>query len=878
MQSSPKFLFINTQNFQNRVLEEILSKNQFLEVNNLKDTIQFFEQYKIEFVLIYVKYQEYQKFLEYQKSFLKIPHLILINANKDILDYSELKIKNKNYLNINDLNPDILSKSIKHLLRKTNPDYLESKSKNIYKFLFDNAGDSIFIIENDTFVDCNQMTLTMFGLNKISEIIGHTPWEFSPEYQEDGTPSIKKAISYINQAKRKKSVKFYWLHKRKDGEIFDAEVNLSFLKYEGKERGLAIVRDISDQIKLDKIIKKNEEHLTKVLNSSPEGIFSLDLNFCILSCNDATVKMLGANQQKDIIGMDANIFIHPDDINTYNAAKETLLNEENVRNIEIRIKKLNGKNSMVNLSAQLLYNEQGEPESIITVASDISTRVLIEKALKDSEAKNKALSQSTREAVLFLKDGYIIETNEATSIMFNYTHDELIGMFGSELVEESHREAVKNNMLKGYDEPYESLAITKDRIKFWVEFHGKMFNYKGEKIRVITIKDVDIQKRTMIELQKAKEKAEEPDRLKSAFLATMSHELRTPLNAIIGFSDLFNNELNKQDMVRFARTINESGKHLLAIIENILNISLIETGKIQLNPENADLKVFLEEINKIAKYKLRKNNKDNLIKIQGFSLSKLKNSFRTFDLYKARQIIDQLIENAIKFTPKGKIEMNFNLGKKFFIVSIKDTGIGISNKDQSYIFDWFRQVDDSHTREYGGTGLGLTIAKKLTDLMNGDIWLESEKNKGATFFVKIPFMDDVETVIALDKSSKVSNEANRILVAEDEESNYLYLKTIIENIQAEVVHAWNGQEALDIIKKDQDFNLILMDVKMPVLNGFEASREILKITKNIPIIAQTAYAMLGDKERALEVGCMDYISKPIKKEKLVKIIETYIRI
>jgi PAS domain S-box-containing protein len=749
-------------------------------------------------------------------------------------------------------------------------------SQNIYQSLFESAGDSIFIIEDNKFVNCNQMTLTMFGLSDKSEIIGHTPWEFSPEFQEDGVLSKKKGLKYLLHAKNKNSVKFYWQHKRKNGDIFDAEVSLSYLKFKGKDRVQAIVRDISNQIKLDKIVKKNEEYLKKVLNSSPEAIFSTDLRMNILNCNDSTVKIFSAKDQSELIGKNIYDFVIKEDKLLVRKAVREFFKISKIRKINFRLRKLNNEIFTGSLSAQLLKDDEGNPASIIANISDITSRINIEKALIASEEKNRALSQSTREAVLFSKNGYCIEANEATSQMFGYTHDELIGIFGTNLVASEYKKLVKHNMLSGYEEPYEALAFTKNGIKFWVEFHGSMYEYMGEKVRVTTIKNIDIQKKTMIELKKAKEKAEESDRLKSTFLGTMSHELRTPLNAIIGFSDLFDTNLSKDDMILFSKTINESGKNLLSIIEDILNISLIETGKIETNPEKVSIPVFLHEVNELTKYKLKKEKKTN-ITLNEFSVEQLKNNCGFFDPYKTKQILDHIIKNAIKFTNKGFIELQCDCNNNEIIFSIKDTGIGIEQKNYDLIFDWFRQADDSHTRAYGGTGLGLSIAKKLLDLLGGKIWLESKLGKGTIFYIKIPIKkNNSSSENKKNDSNKKSFTNLNVLVVEDEKSNFLYLKTILESIKTKVIHAWNGKEAIDIINKDIPVDIILMDFKMPEVNGFEATREIKKTNPNLTIIAQTAYAMGGDKEKALNAGCDDYISKPIKKELIIKLLEQYL--
>jgi len=302
--------------------------------------------------------------------------------------------------------------------------------------------------------------------------------------------------------------------------------------------------------------------------------------------------------------------------------------------------------------------------------------------------------------------------------------------------------------------------------------------------------------------------------------------------------------------------------------------SKIEAGQIEIFKSEFDLIrvldmlfiAFRQKING-SKIEFIKNYKENRVYIKT-------------DENKLKQILTNLLNNAFKFTHKGSIQVGFKLKKKFIEIYVKDTGIGISKEEQKIIFDRFRQVEITTARKYGGTGLGLSISKAFLNKMGGKIWLESEKEKGSKFYFTIP----IEKTKISNKKDEDSNletqktfhfENKTILIAEDEESNFVLLETIFEKSNANLIHAKNGKIAVEKVKTEK-IDLILMDIKMPILDGLEATRQIKQINKAIPIIAQTAYAMTDDKAKALKAGCDDYITKPIDEEKLNDILNKYI--
>ncbi len=386
------------------------------------------------------------------------------------------------------------------------------------------------------------------------------------------------------------------------------------------------------------------------------------------------------------------------------------------------------------------------------------------------------------------------------------------------------------------------------------------------------------------ELKEAKNKAEESDRLKSTFLASMSHELRTPLNAIIGFSDIIDDKVSKKQAQLYAKTINKSGNQLLGIVEDLFDITLIEAGqtKVIIDFVNID-RVFLElgEVMKVEQTLLKKEGVNiSIIEPQ----KPISGDIKT-DYIKLKQILINLLKNALKFTEKGSIKYGYNISLnneieelEFFV---EDTGIGIPIEKRSVIFENFKQVTESHAKLYGGTGLGLAISKKLVELLGGRIWIDSAKRKGTKFYFTIPFIKMPELKSSTQELALVKEKGDRItkfniLIAEDEESSSEYLNVLLKQMGFESFLARDGFEVVEFIKSERDVDLILMDINMPGLSGFEATKIIKEMKPTIPIIAQTAYAISGDREKALEAGCDDYIAKPIRKDELKEKLQKFL--
>jgi CheY-like chemotaxis protein/nitrogen-specific signal transduction histidine kinase len=394
-------------------------------------------------------------------------------------------------------------------------------------------------------------------------------------------------------------------------------------------------------------------------------------------------------------------------------------------------------------------------------------------------------------------------------------------------------------------------------------------------------------KRLEKELQKAREKAQSSERLKSTFLANMSHAVRTPMNAIIGFSELIGIEnISPSKKQEFIKIINEKGHQLLTLIDDIIEISKIESGKLELSYTQINIDEFLNEIFSATLQKKIKAGKELV------ELVLEKNSQEEFGLIKVdpgrlQQIINNILAFSMSNTSKGHIKFGYSIkDAKTIEFFIADTGIGLNKEDQKLLFDYFWEFEDITHQRIAENGLGLTIAKNLVEMLGGKITLNSELNKGNEFIFTIPIEKPgkVSRLSLLKEDKNISKSEKLepiwkdkvILVVEDDLVNYQFIEALLEKTQVQLLHAENGNQALELCKTISTIDLILMDIKLPDKNGYEITREIKAIRSDIPIVAQTAFSVNEVREKCLASGCEDIISKPIEIELFLSTVNKYL--
>lgn len=500
-------------------------------------------------------------------------------------------------------------------------------------------------------------------------------------------------------------------------------------------------------------------------------------------------------------------------------------------------------------------------------------RLNVLKAELESRKLLKAIEQSPVHIVVMNVNHDIEYVNKRFTEDTGYTLDDLKGSDSWNLILEDLPEKYFQVLKLQSDSPAnwrgELESKKKNGVSYWESVSvSPLINDMGEITHYIIFKeDITPRKRMVQELIKARNKAERSDKLKDAFLQNLSHEIRTPLNAIVGFSSLLNESDGfPESLKEYTSIILGSSNQLLSIVNDILTISRIQTGQEIVTVSEVFINSVIDDLYIIFKSQAQQNNIN-------FHVSR-ENNDRNFvimtDETKLVQILTNLLNNAFKYTHEGSITFGYTLKKGNIGFFVTDTGIGIAPENHKIIFDRFRQADTSFTRTYGGTGLGLSISKSFTELLHGKIWVESALGKGATFHLMLPCQYDHHEVVPNEtQSSATFNREISILVAEDEKNNYQLIKTYLNDACITLIHAANGKEAVDFCRNHKSVDLVLMDIKMPEMDGITAMLEIRKLL-DVPFIAQTAYALESERQQLLKVGFHDYISKPIRKEILVE--------
>ncbi len=378
------------------------------------------------------------------------------------------------------------------------------------------------------------------------------------------------------------------------------------------------------------------------------------------------------------------------------------------------------------------------------------------------------------------------------------------------------------------------------------------------------------------ELISAKEKAEESDRLKTVFLQNMSHEIRTPMNGILGFLELLRiSDLDDATKGEYIDIMNESGNRLMDTINNIVEISKIESQLIDVREEIVNINQCLESNYEVFKYPAAtKGLHLNMHMGIGAHRADL-----LTDKYILNILFTNLLANAVKFTSKGSIDFGATIEGDWLVCFVKDTGTGIAPDRCAAIFDRFVQEHLESTRPYEGSGLGLAIVKAYVDMLGGQVWVESSVGVGSTFWFKIPYRpaSHGQTASHVEKNVHLIDRELKILVAEDDDISFTLLAEVMKSDKVHIIRANNGIEAVDLVRNHPDLSLVLMDIKMPEMNGLEATERIRLFNADIPIVAQTAYALDGDRETALTSGCNEYITKPIDSDHLLDIVNRFAR-
>lgn len=791
---------------------------------------------------------------------------------------------------------------------------VSSQEKIKYKPLFDQTYSFISMLDNTGHViESNEAALYYIQCksNEIKNIYFPDTkwWSHSEKVKQEITKNLQASMNGDFR-------RFEVTHQNSDGEIefFDYTLKPIFDDVVGVKFIIAEGRNITEFKKARQALIEGEERLLALTESTYEGLIILNSGI-IVEANKSALKLFHLAKNSEMLGKSFHEeFIHPDE-RTMVMEK---INQNFTKPFETRGILKDGTFIPIEIEGRdIIYKGKLHRVSAIR---DLTERRLAQKALINSEEKYRLITENINDIICKLDEklrftytsssvynmlGYTVTEMEKISLKDITTRESFIkivsqlnkkkklikanapDVWASVAIESvlKHKSGkllwthINAKLIKwGKDNTFEILCVARNidaikKIQFTLEENENRLKQQNEEYERLNIELTELNEK----LLQAKHKAEESDKLKSAFLANMSHEIRTPMNSIIGFSRMFKSkDVDEEKRDKYADFVVNNGKLLLNIVNDILDLSKIESGQIQLKKETFNLNELIEELfTNIS----NQNNKGLMI-VRTKTLDDDNSDIYT-DRNRLQQVLWNLINNAYKFTKKGAIKFGYQVLNNSLIFYVEDTGIGIPSEQQEKIFERFRQVEMEASRVFGGAGLGLSISKKMVELMNGKIWLKSESGSGSTFYVSIPLEKAgsskeeqiVEEIIPIVQPA--INDDISILIAEDDESNFYYLNELLIVLKYKILRAKNGAEAVDICTNDPSVRLVFMDIKMPVMDGFEATKKIKAIKPQLPIIAQTAFAMADDKSTALEKGCDDYLSKPIDPEILFSKIKKY---
>lgn len=784
-----------------------------------------------------------------------------------------------------------------------------SKSLAEYKMFFDDdlTGDYITSVEGKL-INCNPAYLKILGLNTKEEALKLDLYTLFPEPKD-------RDLLLDRLREHGKLVNHEFEMRRVDGKVIYVIANITGVFNEQKE--LVTLRGYLIDNTARKIATDELHKISQAIKQNPTSILITNLKGEIEYVNPKFCEISGYTL-KEVLGKNPRFLKSggtPQE--EYKKLWETIVDGKDWHG-EFLNKRKDGSLFWEQAAISVIKNTGGEITNYLAVKEDITEKKRLENIqhilvnisnavlISDTLESFSKLIYDELTKMIDTRNFYIALYNEqtqmiSTSFLVYSQMDEPITDFSAKNTLTGYVIKAKKSMLIT-DKVFEKLikqgevqAIGPDS-EVWIGvplFSKKKVigaiviqNYKGEKklgeqdMKMLEYVAPQIslaieRKKAVEDLKIALERAEASDRLKTAFLNNISHEIRTPLNGILGFAPfIIQPDISQEEKEIFLETLNKSGERLMATVTDYMDISLLVSGSFKMHPKPVDIQLLMEEV--YHEFQSASESKGLKFEVQ-MPKEQLNYEFIS-DAELIKKIIKHLLSNAFKFTDSGYVKTGYCLLQKAekaeIELFVKDSGRGISEKAKTLVFESFRQENEESTRAHEGSGLGLSISKGLVSLLGGSIHLETNENKGTSVFIRFP-VEVSSKQSQMSTSEEKRNTGNELLIAEDDDMNYLFFETVLRNKFAAIYRAENGQDAVELCKEYPSIGVVLMDIKMPGMDGLEATRQIKSFRKELPIIAVTAFAMHGDENRIREAGCDDYLSKPVDKKKLIEVLRKY---
>ncbi len=765
---------------------------------------------------------------------------------------------------------------ISTLIKRRKAEKALKESEERFRNFFEYAGEGIILVDSKAFiVVCNPAAAHILQYASPKELTGTNAVDLL--HPDDITDGMRPE-DLMARSRRGESVRIERHYRRKDGSYIPVSITMKFIRDTGIHH--VIFQDISIRKQIEAALNAEIVRRKSLMEMSSDSIVIFNQHHQIIEMNKQFIDSLGYSRQElsTLHSWDIDLTMSKEDIRRkFNMTHE-------IRTVfETRHRRKNGSvyDAEVSAGSAMVNNEY----LLICIIRDITERKRTEEILKENELRFRALHNASFGGIVIHDAGLILECNQGMSDITGYSYEELIGMDGLELFSEPSRHTVRQNFLEGDEKPCEAGGLRKNGEEYPVSLAVRTIPYKGKMVRVAEFRDITVQKQTEQDLIESKQQAEAASIAKSEFLANMSHEIRTPLNGLLGMLQLLQMTQIDHEQEEYVSTAIQSSNRLTRLLSDILDLSRVEARRLNLQLAPFNLPETIYHVCELFQPTAKQSHLDLHCNVDPSIPMEM-----TGDAARIQQILTNLIGNALKFSQHGQITVEATRLSPLYpnmhriLFSIADTGIGIPDDKIDQLFQPFSQVCEGYRREFQGAGLGLSICKKLVELMHGTISIESESGTGTTIYFCLNLAEaktasPAVTASATHQQYRQPAKTLKILLAEDEETNRAALSKLLEKQGYAVECVNNGAQAIDELKA-RDFDIVLMDIQMPIMDGMEATRAIRKgeagkRAMNIPIAALTAYAMSGDRETFLAAGMNGYIAKPIDFDQLENLFQDF---